>query len=163
MCIRDRPTGQYRLSDSQGEINEPTIQPGSGSYDITAGVYFAHQIIPMRLEYFLSASRKNSGENDLDYRFGAESLFNAGISHNPSDRFTWSVQINARRTTHDAFLGDLVDSTGSTLVNVTPGFRIQAAGTASFYAFVQIPVYQDVNDAQLAPRTGLLTGISKTF
>jgi hypothetical protein len=117
----------------------------------------------MRLEYFLSASRKTNSENDLDYRFGAESLVNAGISHNPSDRFTWSLQINARRTTHDTFVGHLVDSTGATLVNVTPGFRLKAANSTSFYAFVQIPVYQDVNDAQLAPRTGLLTGISKTF
>jgi hypothetical protein len=157
------PTGQYKLSDSQGEINEPTIQPGSGSYDVVAGAYYAHQLIPMRLEYFLSASRKTNSENDLDYRFGAESLLNAGISHNPSDRFTWLLQINARRTTHDTFAGHLVDSTGGTLVNLTPGFRLQAASTTSFYAFVQIPVYQNVNDAQLAPRTGLLTGISKTF
>jgi hypothetical protein len=31
------------------------------------------------------------------------------------------------------------------------------------YAFVQVPAYQHVNEAQLAPRTGLLIGVSKTF
>lgn len=157
------PSGQYQLRNSQGEINEPTIQPGTGSYDLSASVYYAHQLIPMRFEYFVSASRKENGENDLDYRFGAESLFSAGVSHAATDRVTWSVQVNARRTAHDRFLGELVDSTGATMVNLTPGLRFQAGSTTSFYTFVQIPVYQNVNDAQLAPRTALLAGITKVF
>jgi hypothetical protein len=28
---------------------------------------------------------------------------------------------------------------------------------------VQVPVYQDVNEAQLAPRAGLLLGVSKSY
>ncbi|HET6372273.1 MAG TPA: hypothetical protein VFG76_03135, partial [Candidatus Polarisedimenticolia bacterium] len=98
------PTGQYRLNDSEGEINEPTIQPGTGSTDAIAGLYYAHQWIPLRFEYFVSGSQKVNGENDLDYRFGAESLLNAGISYTASGRITWTVQVNARKTAHDLYL-----------------------------------------------------------
>jgi len=154
------PTGQYRLLDSEGDINEPTIQPGSGSYDAIPGVYYA-RILPRNLECFVSASRKLNGENDLDYRFGTETLLAAGVSQRTGTRLTWSAQIDARQTGHDTYLGHLVDSTGGTLVNLSPGLRLHAGEASSFYAFVQVPVHQDVNDAQLAPRTGILVGISR--
>src|SRR5262245_32478721 len=48
------PTGQYKLSDSEGEINEPTIQPGTGSWDGIAGIHWSHQWIPAKLESFVS-------------------------------------------------------------------------------------------------------------
>jgi hypothetical protein len=40
------PTGPYRLHDSEGDINEPTIQPGSGSYDLLSTVHYAHHAFP---------------------------------------------------------------------------------------------------------------------
>lgn len=157
------PTGQYKLLDSEGAINEPTIQPGTGSTDAIANLYYAHQWIPMRFEYFVSGSQKLNGENDLDYQVGVESLVNAGVSYSPGQKVGWILQVNARRTAHDKYKNELVPSTGATFVNITPGLRVHTSSSMSLYAFVQVPVYQDVNDAQLAPRTGLLVGVSKVF
>jgi len=154
------PTGQYKLNDSEGEINEPTIQPGSGSYDAIPGVYYARQIVPSRLEAFGSLSRKINSANDLDYRFGTETLAAAGVQYMAGARVSWSGQVNLRRTGHDLYRDHLVDSTGGTLVNLTPGIRVKS-GDSSFYAFLQIPIHQDVNDAQLAPRTAVLVGVSR--
>ena len=78
-------------------------------------------------------------------------------------KLTWSLQLNGRKTARDRFLGDPVPSTGATFVNLTPGLRLQASTSVSLYTFLQVPIYQDVNDDQLAPRTGLLAGVSKTF
>jgi hypothetical protein len=102
-------------------------------------------------------------ENSLDYRMGTESLLNAGVSWSPGLKVTWSLQANARRTAHDKYLGELVPSTGASMVNLTPGMRVQVTGSSAFYTFLQFPVYQNVNDAQLAPRTGLLLGMSTVF
>jgi len=157
------PTGQYRLLDSEGDINEPTIQPGTGSTDAIANLYYAHQWIPMQLEYFVSGSRKMNGENELDYRMGVENMFNAGVTYSPGKRVGWMLQMNARRTAHDQYKEELVPSTGTTFVNITPGLRVTTTASTSFYAFAQVPVYQKVNDTQLAPRTGLLVGISRIF
>jgi len=38
-----------------------------------------------------------------------------------------------------------------------------ATSSTSFHAFVQLPIHQDVNDAQLAPRPALLVGLSRVM
>ena len=158
------PTGAYRLLDSEGAINEPTIQPGTGSTDSIASLHYAHQIAPMRFEYFLAGAYRMNGKNSLEYRFGDETLINAGLSHKVGDRLTWSIQMNARRTERDRYLSQEIPSTGARFINLTPGLRLDAAaGGLTLYAFVQVPVYQYVNEVNLAPRTGLLLGISKAF
>jgi len=36
------PTGAYTLHDSEGAINEPTIQPGTGTTDVILSAHYAH-------------------------------------------------------------------------------------------------------------------------
>ena len=95
---------------------------------------------------------------------GDERLLNAGLERRVGAGFTWSLQINGRSTGRDDYLGESVPSTGALLVNLTPGLRVMAReGETTFYLFAQVPVFQDVNEAQLAPRLGLLLGLSKAF
>ena len=157
------PTGAYTLHDSEGGINEPTIQPGTGTTDVILSAHYAHQIVPARLEWFLSAAWRDGRRNDLEYEFGDESLLNAGLWHKAGERVTWSLQLNWRRTGRDRFLSQDVPSTGATFLDLTPGLRLETTTGTSLYGFVQIPVRQDVNEVQLAPRTALLLGVSKSF
>jgi hypothetical protein len=48
-------------------------------------------------------------------------------------------------------------------LNLTPGLRWQASPSLAVYAFVPVPVYQRVNEAQLAPKLGVVTGFSRRF
>lgn len=157
------PTGPYRLRDSEGEINEPTIQPGTGSTDFIASLLYSHQVIPLKAEWFVSGSRRINRENDLEYRFGDETQASAGVRYKTGRQVTWSLQVNGRRTSRDTFLGSGVPSTGSRLVNLTPGLKFETNSGTSIYGFVQIPVYEKVNEVNLAPRAGLLMGISHVF
>ncbi len=157
------PTGAYKLRDSEGAINEPTIQPGSGSTDGIASLLYSHQVIPNQGEWFVSASQKMNGENDLDYRFGDESQAGAGWRYKTEHDLTWSIQVNGRRTLRDTFLGRSVPSTGSTIVHLTPGIRFEAKTGTSIYAFVQVPVYEQVNEQNLAPSAGLVLGLAHVY
>lgn len=157
------PTGAYRLRDSEGEINEPTIQPGTGSTDVIVSLLYSRQVVQLKAEWFVSGSHRVNGENDLDYRFGDETQASAGFRRRTEGRVTWSLQVNGRRAGRDAFLGAGVPSTGSTLINLTPGLRFEGDTGTSIYGFVQFPVYERVNEANLAPRAGLLMGISHVF
>jgi len=157
------PTGPYRLLDGEGDINEPTIQPGTGATAITASLYYAHHPTLRGGEWFASGSYQANQGNDLRYRIGSEAILNLGFDRRLKGRATWSVQINSRWTARDEFLGSRVPSTGSTFVNVTPGIRLSASSGVSVYGFVQVPAYERVNETNLGPRGGLLFGISKLF
>lgn len=157
------PTGPYRLLDSEGSINEPTIQPGTGSWDPFLTFYYDHQWVPARWEYFLSGSYTLRTENPLDYDFGNLTLVNAGVRFSPNTRCVLSVQLNGQASPHDFFDGHLVASTGSRLISLTPGIMLYGGSGLGFYFHAAIPVYQDVNEAQLAPRTALIAGLSLSF
>lgn len=157
------PTGEYRLRDSEGEINEPTIQPGTGSTDVIGSLAWSRQVVPQKGEWFLSGSYRWNGENGLDYRFGDETQATAGFRFRTERLVTWSLQVNGRRADRDEFLGDGVPSTGSTLVNLTPGLRLETKSGTSIYGFVQVPVYQKVNEVNLAPGAGIMLGVSHAF
>jgi hypothetical protein len=57
------PTGAYKLLDSEGAINEPTIQPGTGSYDGLLTLYYARHRFPSPVEWFVSGSQSVNGRN----------------------------------------------------------------------------------------------------
>jgi hypothetical protein len=157
------PTGEYRLRDSEGSINEPTIQPGSGSWDPFVQVYYDHQWVPHRWEYFLSGGYVIRTTNPLEYDFGNLTLLNAGARFSPNNRLVLSLQLNGQSAPHDFFDGHLVASTGSRQVALTPGIMVFSASGFGFYAHVAVPIYQKVNEAQLAPETALAVGLSATF
>ncbi len=157
------PTGAGTLHDSEGAINEPTIQPGTGTTDVILSAHYAHQVVPARLEWFVSGAWRDGRKNDLEYQFGDETVANAGLWHKVGERVTWLLQLNWRHTGRDRFLSQGIPSTGATFMDLTPGLRLETSTGTSLYGFVQVPVRQDVNEVQLAPRTALLLGVSKSY
>ena len=157
------PTGSYKGLDSEGAIQEPTIQPGTGSTDAIVRLRWSHTIRPGTLDAFASASYRLNTENSLDYRFGDEQVLLGGVTHRFSPRWSWSLQANARHTGRDEYLGAGVPSTGLLAIDVVPGIAFHSESGLTFYADLDQPVYQDVNEAQLTVRRGLVLGLSKSF
>jgi hypothetical protein len=156
-------TGAYKLLDSEGAINEPTIQPGTGSYDGILTLHYVRHQFPSPLEWFVSGSERINGRNPLEYRVGNETVATAGMSYTASHRWVLSVQANARHAGRDDYRGEGVPSTGSDSISLSPGVRFRSGERLELYGYLQLPVYQDVNEAQLAPRSGFIVGFSKTF
>ena len=157
------PTGEYRLRDSEGAIGEPTIMPGSGSTDLVLFLHYSRLWASSSWEAFVSGGWRMSRENPLDYEMGDETIVSAGARRRAGERATWSAQLNMRHTGRDAYRGDPVASTGADFVNLTPGLWLHAGEDLGFYGYLQVPVYQDVRETQLAPGIGLLLGVSKSF
>ncbi len=76
-------TGEYKLKDGEGGINEPTLMPGTGSYDAIVSGMYTYSIIPRRLNFFTSATHRFTTENDLDYLAGNTTLVNFGMGKVP--------------------------------------------------------------------------------
>ena len=157
------PTGRYKLRDSDGAIGESTLMPGTGSYDGLLSLYYAYQWRPHKLDTFVSGFYRLNTENPLNYKIGNATLLNAGVNYIPAETVTLTGQVNARFSDRDEFHGETVPSTGGTFIYLTPGVRVQAFSSTAFYAHLQLPVYQEVNEANLAPRYGLLLGVSYAF
>jgi hypothetical protein len=156
------PTGEYKLRDHEGHINEPTIQPGTGSFDGLASLYYAYEIFPHELNAFLSGSYQANAENDLDYKMGNTFLLNTGVDYRLNDKVLASIQANMRQAPRDSFNGQSVPSTGGRWVYLTPGIRF-LGGATTLYTHVQLPVVQYVNEVNLVPRFGFIMGVSHVF
>ncbi len=157
------PTGEYKLRNSEGDINEPTIMPGTGSYDFILSGFYNFSFIPNFLDIFVSISHRFTTENSLDYLFGDSTLIDGGVSIRLTDIVLLSLQINARISGRDRFISMDVPSTGGEFVNITPGVRLIATENLSFYSHVQAPIYQRINEVNLVPNFAVLFGVSYGF
>ena len=156
-------TGEYKLLDNDGNINEPTLMPGTGSYDaILSGVY-NYSVIPNKLNTFASVSHRFTTENDLDYTFGDTTLINVGAGYSVTKAVSVSGQVNMRINGRDKFIGLDVPSRGGEFIFLTPGVRVAIGNGVSAYSHVQLPVYQRVNEENLVTDYGLILGVSYGF
>ncbi len=156
-------TGEFETRNAEGDINEPTLMPGTGSYDpIISGLYnFA--LIPNALSFFTSVSHRFTTENTLEYEFGDSTFVDGGAVYRVNDKVSLSAQINSRISGRDTFKDMPVPSRGATFVNFTPGVTLAANDDLSFYSHVQLPIYQRVNEVNLVPNYGLMLGVSYGF
>ena len=156
-------TGDYKLVDAGGSINEPTLQAGTGSYDaILSGIY-NYSAIPNTLSIFASASHRFTTENDLDYLFGDTTLIDVGADYVLSKKVSVSSQLNLRIGGRDEYINLDVPSTGGEFMFFTPGVRLAVSDDVSVYSHVQLPIYQRVNDENLVEDYGLMLGVSYGF
>jgi len=157
------PTGEYQLKDTEGRINEPTLMPGTGSWDGLFSLNGSYQLVPHVVDGFASLSYRLATENDLDYERGDTTVFTAGLSAIATEAITVSAQVNTVFQGRDQFMGQDVPSTGSTSVFITPGVRLNIADTTSLYSHLQLPVFEDVNEVNLVPEYALQMGVTHTF
>jgi hypothetical protein len=161
------PTGDSRLANTlDGGLHDPTLQPGTGSFDSILSALYARGGAPV--QWAASASHQLTSGNDLGYRFGDETILGLGLTRTLRAVYSRasvgaSVQVKAHFRGRSTYLGAPVPSTGSRMVILSPGLRVTTPGGLGFYAYLQVPLYRHVNDAQLAMRSSLLTGVSKGF
>ena len=158
-----RSSGRRSVCAPPGSAYDAGSCPGSGSTDVVASLYSALQIGEGRSEIFASAAHSLNRENGLEYAIGDVTTLALGLNRRTRGSATWSVQLNGRRGARDEFIGAGVPSTGSLLVNLTPGLRLAMGEAATLYGYLQVPVHQRVNEQQLAPRTGLVLGVSRAW
>ena len=126
-------------------------------------LYYVKHQFPSSLEWFVSGSQRFNGRNALEYQVGNETVLSGGVGYANGERWIYSLQLNARHAGRDDHRGQGVPSTGSDSVSLSPGIRFSPGKQLELYAHLQIPVAQDVNEAQLAPQLGFIVGLSKRF
>ncbi|HKS24919.1 MAG TPA: hypothetical protein VJZ76_19140 [Thermoanaerobaculia bacterium] len=169
------PTGAQHETNGDEEA-EVTIQPGTGSTDVTLGATWQGGLVrdtgvsgPMGsatlIPLFASASYRRNGRGTHDYRRGNELQVSAGSEYPLTQSLHVLGQLNLRRLAKDdaGLTEENPELTGGTYLYVSPGLRFLAGGGTSLYGYVQLPVMQRVNGVQLVSHRNVLVGIQKRF
>ncbi len=178
------PTGDYGNQGAPGQLAESTLQVGRGAVGLQPGFYQTYEILPHRLNQFLSGSYRYTMRNSDGYRFGQELALNAGLNLVTFPWLTFTGQLNFRYKTKDNIeaalyefrsdpfnravlldgniIGRSVPTTDSTYLAFSPGVVVNVFDYAQVYLIGQLPVYREFN-GNLQQEAGFVLGMTKSF
>ncbi|KIH83400.1 hypothetical protein [Pseudomonas batumici] len=163
------PTGAH---DDTAASTDPTapgpvaidrgLQPGTGTTDGILGVYYM-DTLNKNWDYFGQALLQRALDSSDHYRPGDGINLNVGLRYMGNAYVMPQIQLNVRHVERDEGANADTVSTGGTLAYLSPGVTVPVGKKTSLYSFVQVPVYQNVNGVQLAPRYTATIGARYAF
>jgi hypothetical protein len=156
------PTGAFDVASSDGSRAERSLQPGSGTTDLVLGAA-GRRALGLRDALIGEASLSQALASRDDYKPGRRVDLSAGWSYAISPRVGTVLQLNLRQRERDSGEQAEPDDSGSTTLDLSPGITIGAASGSTFYAYLQLPLYQDVNGTQLVPDYAFAVGWTHDF
>jgi hypothetical protein len=157
-------TGTNDIVDGyDGTILDPMLQPGTGAFDLFGSLGYSFGLFHPSLRWSAAVSRQQTTANEYEYRFGSETIAGLGVRRALAGPVDLALQAKFFHKGRSSFLGEEVGSTGVRYLYLTPGVHVRLPRALAAYVLAPLPVYRDVNEAQLAPRVGLVAGMAKTF
>lgn len=178
------PTGDYGNLATPTQLVESTLQVGRGAFGFQPGFYQTYEIVPHRLNQFLSGNYRYTARNSDGYRFGQEFTLNAGLNLVTFPWLTLTNQINFRYKDRDNIeaalyefrsepfnrvvlldgnvIGRPVPTTDHTFVAFSTGALVNVFDFAQLYVIAQIPIYRDFN-GNLQQEISYVGGVTKAF
>jgi len=181
------PTGNFEARNSEGTVQEPSLQVGRGDYGAIGQIFQSYEIIPHKLNQFFSYTYNHTFENKFNYQFGDTHIVTGGLSYNVTPAINISSQVNWTYKVQDSYKSKLtqagaigpglgaepvvldgniktrgVGNTGSTNLMFTPGITVSFTDSTSWYFYSQVPLVQDYNGG-LEQGVSFLTGFVKFF
>ena len=161
------PTGKTHVQEVDGDQPEPASRPGTGSWDLLAGMGAEWRVgapggertMPVRL----NLTGRLNGKGTDDYRVGSEVQAHLGTEYPVAGPVAALLQTNLRVRAKDdvGTTEEEPEDTGGTSWFLSPGIRVAIAPQTSVYGLYQVPLYQRVNGIQLTAKANLYVGISR--
>lgn len=147
---------------------EVTLQTGSGSTDLIAGVFWQQANPANALSWFAQAMAQSAITNRADFKPGDQYNLDAGIRYALSKNLSGLLQLNAQWNAADtgssaALTSASRTSSGGNSVSLTPGVSYAILAGTNLYGLVQLPLFQYVNGEQLTPSYAVTLGINHRF
>ena len=156
------PSGSFTDTFRSGDPLDRGLQAGTGTTGMLVGIYY-YDTLAKDWGYFGQASAQAALNYRSDYQPGTAENLSAGLRYTGIQRVIPQLQVNAKIASRD--LGGQSDhfNSGGSLVYLSPGVTVELTQSVSTYAFVQVPLYQDLNGYQLAPTWILSVGVHAAF
>ncbi len=154
------PTGSIHKRNSEEEA-ERTLQPGSGSIDSLLGAYYNHH--DGNIGWFAQGMWQQTLSDRDNFKPGTKLSADVGFSYNTTPDFTVMLQLNAQHKARDSGANAEPADSGSRTVSISPGLSYRFTQSTQVYGFVQKPIYQYMNGAQLTSDWSAAVGINTSF
>lgn len=141
------PVGRY-LQDRNGTRLSIDLQAGNGAADLLGWGFVLKSLPNLGLRFFGSTLYRYAGMNFDGYRFGDEFLVTIGSEYSVLEYLDLSLLLKGRFAQQDFSNGRMLQSTGGQMYSAVPNF-VYREGNSIFRAFLQLPVYRNVNGIQL--------------
>jgi hypothetical protein len=163
------PTGSTTepFNGAGGGTVDPSLQAGTGSTDALLGGFLSGQA--EKLGWFAQGLWQHALASQAGYTPGDALTVNLGLRYSDlGQAIVPLLQVNIVHRNVDRGPGastefDGTPQTGGNLVYLAPGVSARLGGGFGAYAYVQIPVFQDVKGVQLTPKQIVSVGMRKSF
>ena len=154
------PTGSIHKKNSE-EDAERTLQPGSGSLDSLLGAYYNRRMGNMA--WFVQGMWQQTVHERDDFKPGHKVGIDVGLNYSATPDLNLLLQLNLQHKSRDGGSNAEPADSGSRSVNLSPGFSYRIMSGTQLYGFLQKPIYQYVNGAQLTADWSAAFGVSMQF
>jgi hypothetical protein len=157
------PTGRTDVRNADGELAERTLQPGSGTTDLVAGLYYSKTLPVSDLSWFVSGQVQQALNSHQDFRPGTKLFADAGVRYAATEKLGLLVQLNAQARARDSGAQAEPEDSGGKYLFFSPGVSYAPTPAVQVYGFIQLPIYQYVNGVQLTASRAYALGVSTRF
>jgi predicted porin len=154
------PTGGTEEVNADGVAAERTLQPGSGTTDAIAGVYYYRQLDGDATTLFTQLLWQQPHEAYHDYAPGEQIMVDVGLRYAMTLATSAMLQLNYHYKGRDHGAEAEPDESGARYLYLSPGVSYNFSPRLQGYGFVQLPLYQYVNGTQLTPDWSAVAGLS---
>ena len=156
------PTGSKNVTNADGARAERTLQPGTGTTDLILGVA-TRRTVGLQDAVIGQAGVTVALNKNEEFRPGARLEVSAGWSHAYSESLGAVLQLNLRHRAPDSGAQSEPNNSGFTTLALSPGVTFATGHASTVYAYLQVPVHQNVRGIQLVPRSALAVGWTSDF
>ncbi len=154
------PTGSIHKKNSEEEA-ERTLQPGSGSVDSLLGAYYNRH--DGNIGWFAQGTWQQTLYQRNDFRAGTKLSADVGLSYSATPDLSLMLQLNALHKFKDSGANAEPADSGSSTLSLSPGLSYRVTTGTQVYGFLQKPIYQYVNGAQLTADWSVAFGVNTSF
>jgi len=151
---------------SAGQLLDTSLQAGTGSTDLILGAFYL-QPISQNFDAFINGQLQVAVIHHLDlagsdYRPGNQQSLSLGLRYAENPNLMPQIQLNITHKNSDQ--GALADTFASgTTAYISPGISASITQDLQAFAFLQLPVYSNLQGFQLFPHWTASVGISHHF
>lgn len=170
------PTGKTDV-DNQGARLDAELQPGSGSWDVLAGVAFSRQ--HGRMGYHANVLYNKTTEGSQNTDIGDAFFYNAALSYRLSNgernhphqdaaehaHLVWDLllELNGEARGKTRVGTNPEPHSGGSVIYITPGIRVSSSAGWTGFLSLGVPVSENLKGVQTGVNYRLVAGMSFGF